>query len=797
MALGTQRKSQIGFHKGQLISLVNHSDYFQEAHRRMTMEKDSHKMSESSQLLFRKSILLIKITIVIIITMSALYQITFLKDSNYAHGTLDSTSLPDFNFAAVGDWGCDRMANNTAKNILYKNPELVIGLGDYSYQDSADCWLNLIDPLAHKMKIAIGNHEHQIYTNNTNAYPSPSLLQQYMSHFNLTRQFYSFDYQNVHFVAISTEVPFERGSDQYKFVNSNLKKAASDPNIDWIVVFYHRLAYTSPALLNSLPEFRNTYHPLFEKYDVDLVLQGHSHNYQRTFPMIHNNRLSSEPFVTDNEINNYLNPVGQIFATVGTGGIPDIHNFTAPPSNFTAVQFKAFGFLNIEVLHNGTILEANFYENDGTIKDHFKIIKLNSNQKQSNSSSSSSSSSSSEPRLNSRDDNNKKFTIEPYSKGLRQPTDMAFLGPGDILVAEKRNGTVQRIVNGQMLGEPLLDVNVSNKSERGLLGISILKADNATTTYVLLYYTESKYDGSDICPRPAHCIPGTEPTGNRLYRYELTKDGTKLINPRLLLDLPATPGPAHNGGKMVIDRNENMFLIIGDVMGDGTQTQNFRNGTEPDGTGGILKLQVHGNSSEKSPLGKYPLNAYYAYGIRNSFGLDIDTVTGNLWDTENGPEFGDEINLIKPGFNSGWKDIQGIWNHKGGKAEKGPLNLSGLEDFDGTGNYSAPEFTWNNTVAPTALKFFDSDQMGNEYNNSLFVGDMKNGNLYQFNLNDNRTSLVLDGTLADKVADSPAELEKVIFAERFGGITDLEVGPDGHLYVLSIGKGAIYRILPK
>ncbi len=730
---------------------------------------------------------------IVIIATFLLYQTTFLYMSNVVHGSLDNENLPDFNFAAVGDWGCTAMANNTVKNILYKDPELVLGLGDYSYQDKADCWLRLTDPLDHKLKIAIGNHDTHVYvnsTNGTNAYPSPLLLQQYMDHFNLTRQFYSFDYQNVHFLAISNEIPYERGSDQYRFVNSNLKKAASDPNINWIVVFYHKLAYTSPTTVESIPNFTNIYHPLFEKYDVDLVLQGHSHNYQRTFPIIYNNRLSSEPFATDSEINNYLDPAGQIFATVGTGGISDVHNFTAPPSNYTAAQFNAFGFLNIDIIHNGTILEGNFYENNGTIKDHFKIIKSNSNNKKSNPSTVSSS----EPKLNNLYGN--KFAIEPYIKGLKQPTDMAFLGSGDILVIEKRNGTVQRIVNGQMLREPLLDVNVSNKSERGLLGIAIVRADNATT-YVLLYYTESKYDGSDICPRPGYCFPGTEPIGNRLYRYDLTSDGTKLINPSLLLDLPATPGPGHNGGKMVVDRNQNIFLVIGDVMKNDMRTQNFRNGTEPDGTGGILKFSPLGNSSELGPFGKDTLDIYHAYGIRNSFGLDIDTVTGNLWDTENGPEFGDEINLINPGFNSGWKYVQGIWEHKGGKAQNVSLNPVNLEDFNGIGKYSEPEFVFFNTVGVTAIKFFDSDKFGLEYKNDLFVSDIKNGNIYHFDLEADRQNLTLDGILSDKIANMPDELDNVKFAEGFSGITDLEVGPDGHLYVLSYGKGIIYRISPK
>jgi glucose/arabinose dehydrogenase len=177
--------------------------------------------------------------------------------------------------------------------------------------------------------------------------------------------------------------------------------------------------------------------------------------------------------------------------------------------------------------------------------------------------------------------------------------------------------------------------------------------------------------------------------------------------------------------------------------------------------------------------------------------MDFDPVTGNLWDTENGPNFGDEINLVKPGFNSGWKDVQGFWNQKNGNAHNGPLSLDGLEDFDGRGKYSDPEFTWNNTVAPTAIKFYNSDKLGEDLENDLFVATYKGGLLYHFDVNANRTELLLNGTLSDKVANTTEELKNNIFAEGFGAITDLEVGPDGYLYVLSYGtQGAIYRIVP-
>ena len=140
--------------------------------------------------------------------------------------------------------------------------------------------------------------------------------------------------------------------------------------------------------------------------------------------------------------------------------------------------------------------------------------------------------------------------VELVLDGLELPTSMAFVGPDDILVLEKDKGTVQRIVNGEMLPEPILDVNVANKSERGMLGIAVPKNGTTNNTYVFLYFTESVQDGNDDCPEDDFCNPGNDPLGNRLYRYQLVND--KLVNPKLLLDLPATSGPAHNGGAITI-----------------------------------------------------------------------------------------------------------------------------------------------------------------------------------------------------------------------------------------------------
>ena len=375
---------------------------------------------------------------------------------------------------------------------------------------------------------------------------------------------------------------------------------------------------------------------------------------------------------------------------------------------------------------------------------------------------------------------------EVVFQGLHNPTSMAFLGPNDMLVLEKDQGTVQRIANGNMLAQPILSANVATEGEKGMLGIAITKHMAANgNTFVFLYYTENNGSGS--------------PLGNRVYRYELVDN--KLINPKLILNLPATPGPFHDGGKVLIGPDKNVYAVIGDLLYHRTQAQNVATGGLPDLTSGIIRVTQEGKAVPNSPIGNtYPLNLYYAYGIRNSFGMDFDPVTGKLWDTENGPNYGDEINLVEPGFNSGWAQVQGIWTPKGAidNENAGLLNLhpSNLVDFGGKGKYKVPEFIWFHTVAPTALKFLNSTKLGKQYQNDLFVGDYNNGNLYHFKLNQNRTGFLLNGTLANKIAYTLQESKPVVFGTGFQYITDIQVGPGGYLYVLTF-FGSIYKIVPR
>ncbi|MGN6630501.1 MAG: PQQ-dependent sugar dehydrogenase [Candidatus Nitrosocosmicus sp.] len=392
--------------------------------------------------------------------------------------------------------------------------------------------------------------------------------------------------------------------------------------------------------------------------------------------------------------------------------------------------------------------------------------------------------------------NDRNLKVELYAQGLKNPTSMAFLGPKDILVTEKDDGTVRRVVNGSLLPQPLLQVPVAIKSERGMLGLDIAKHTNGPT-YVFLYYTESggKQTGDDA-------TGGIKPKANAVYRYELVND--HLVNPKLLLSLPAFPGPFHDGGKVAIGPDNNVYAVIGDLKSHRTQVQNIIDGPAPDNTSVILRVTQDGKVATNPPLGDtFPLDLYYAYGIRNSFGISFDPLTGFLWDTENGPNYADEINIVQPGFDSGWSKIQGIWTPKGkiGGENAGPVNKDPTKDlvnFDGKGKYHEPQFTWFDTVAPTALKFFNSSKLGSQYQNDLFVGDRNNGNLYNFNLDQSRTGFIFsDSKLNDKIANNPTEANSLIIGTGFDdGIGDIKIGPDdGYLYILTL-SGNIFRILP-
>ena len=355
----------------------------------------------------------------------------------------------------------------------------------------------------------------------------------------------------------------------------------------------------------------------------------------------------------------------------------------------------------------------------------------------------------SQPMINDSD-----FVVQKYVSGICcSPTTMAFEG-NDILVLEKISGEVHLIRNGILQDMPVLKENVTTDNDQGMLGIDVVGKK------VYLYFTESSYKGGPIL---CNCV----------YSYDW--DGQKLVNKTLVKIMPHFE-IYHIGGIMTTDLNGSTYLVVGD------------NGRSEENKGGVLENNATGAPDDTGViLPIAPPGPYYAIGIRNSFGLTVDPVTGKLWDTENGPDYGDEINMVPPNFNSGWAVLMG------------PANKTQLAEITHYKNYvyHDPQFTWEKPVAPTAIFFVNSDKF-EKYKNSVLVGDCNNGNMYKFELNQNRNGFVFQSDqLKDNVVNIGDSMDEIILGSGFGCMTDIKVGPDGLLYIVSLSDGTIYRIIPK
>ena len=275
------------------------------------------------------------------------------------------STTSDFNFGAAGDWGTNTNTRATADNMKNKGVELGLGLGDYAYFTGSTAvqnwWNNYMGPLHGKFRGTLGNHDVADFYS-------------YLNKFGQTNWVYSFNYQNVHFLSISTERTFTSGSTQYNGVKNDLAKASVNPDIRWIIVFFHKPMYTSPSKHLPFQALISTFHPLFDRYEVDLVLQGHNHNYQRSYPIMFNSFDPLEPVITSKSSTSYSNPKGQIYLVVGTGGVSS-YSFSGQSSYIVKQFSNTFGFLNVDVVNNGMTLRGTFYSNDGAIKDRFTITK--------------------------------------------------------------------------------------------------------------------------------------------------------------------------------------------------------------------------------------------------------------------------------------------------------------------------------------------------------------------------------------------------------------------------------------
>ncbi|HEX5904908.1 MAG TPA: PQQ-dependent sugar dehydrogenase [Candidatus Nitrosocosmicus sp.] len=397
--------------------------------------------------------------------------------------------------------------------------------------------------------------------------------------------------------------------------------------------------------------------------------------------------------------------------------------------------------------------------------------------------------------------------------GLQSPTSMAFLTDNSILITHKE-GTISKLdLNAPTSLQPILELNnVNSKNERGLLGIAInnnILGDTSRTGInqtgefdAYVFVTETGTQSGQEMQETTAVSSSNDELRNRVYKY--TWNGESLSNPKIILDLPVGPGTNHQGGKVKIGPDNQLYTIVGELQREG-QLQNINDGPAPDDSGVIFRVDPSdGSPSNNNPFieiddntnsDNNPLSKYYAYGIRNSFGMDFDPVTGKLWNAENGQDLYDEINLVEPGFNSGWKLVMGPISGSAGITE------NDLVVFQGS-KYAEPLLSWEQSRGVTDLEFFKSNGLGLKYENNIFVGDITRGNLFFFEVNENRNGLQFNNNpdiANDLVVSTEDEISSITLGSGFKGITDIETGPDGDLYILTYsradgGQGALYRI---
>src|SRR5918999_897686 len=287
-------------------------------------------------------------------------------------------NFTEFNFALAGDWGCTKNTAKTVDLIQSHDPELVFNLGDTSYEKDINCWIDIVQPISDRMKAVIGNHDVM----------SQNLSKQHLKQFGLDKPYYSFDYNNIHFLMMDSESSYLPGTDpdfsdlentdQYQFVENDLSNASTNPAIKWIIVMSHRQYYSSLCgehdSCEPIKKLREAYYPFFEKYGVDLLFSGHAHNYQRTYPLFYNDVNSSEPIIEERGKTEYNSKKGMFQVIVGTGGI-DFDEFSNQEPFVVYQQDSHYGFLNVDVIDQGSVLLGRYYTNTGDILDEFKITK--------------------------------------------------------------------------------------------------------------------------------------------------------------------------------------------------------------------------------------------------------------------------------------------------------------------------------------------------------------------------------------------------------------------------------------
>ncbi|MEX0754771.1 MAG: PQQ-dependent sugar dehydrogenase [Actinomycetota bacterium] len=309
---------------------------------------------------------------------------------------------------------------------------------------------------------------------------------------------------------------------------------------------------------------------------------------------------------------------------------------------------------------------------------------------------------------------------------LRFPTDFAFAPNNRVFAIEKNSGRILLINRAGGGRHTFFKVRgVNSSGERGMLSIA-LHPDYPATPLVFVYVT--RRGGGDV--------------QNQIIRLRNVdgkgRDLTKLWARR-------SPSSIHNGGPLAFGPDGMLYAVVGD---GGSPARSQQLGDE---RGKVLRMTPTGAIPADNPLGN---RRVFAFGIRNSFGLAFDPYSGDLWETENGPECNDELNRIAPGRNYGW-----------GPNESCSGNAPRNTNRDGP-NPVLPERWYNPTIAPTGIAFCDGCDLGVAARRAAFFGAINTGQLRRVSLTADRRNV---------------KGQRVVFRHD-GGILSVEPHPNGALY---------------
>lgn len=332
------------------------------------------------------------------------------------------------------------------------------------------------------------------------------------------------------------------------------------------------------------------------------------------------------------------------------------------------------------------------------------------------------------------------------TSSLTSPWGIASMPDGRFLVTEKP-GRMRIVTSSGSIGEPITGVPAVNASgQGGLLGLTL---DPDFSTNRMVYWSFSE--------------PGnlTAVAKGRLSADERAFEGVSVI----YRATPVYSGPNHYGGRVVFDRNGNLFASAGERADNGTRTQAQ---SLSSGFGKVVRINKEGQAVTGNPFigqaGARP--ELYSIGHRNPQGLAVHPVTGEVWQSEHGPRGGDEINRLEAGANYGWPVITYGLEYGGQRVGEGVQQREGM---------TQPVYYWDPVVSPSGMTFYSGNRIA-EWQNNLFIGALSGMHIVRLVIENNRVT----------------GEERLLRTEnqRFRDITQ---GTDGALYAIT-DAGRLYKI---